>query len=66
MVDTKPIAGAKQDEDLRYNPGIGQSSGTYATDEEPEQGENTREGDVENDPDATGAVNADRLGRTNK
>jgi len=47
----KPIAGPKHDEDLRRNPGIGQSPGTFATGEDLEEieGESTFEGDVEND-----------------
>lgn len=64
----KGIAGPKQDEDLRRNPGIGQSKGTFATGIDPEEieGENTFEGDVENDPDALGRVNADKIGRKNR
>ena len=62
------IAGPKQDADLKENPGIGQSKGAYASGEKLEnaEGDNTIEGDVENDPDATGGVNPNRLGRTNK
>src|SRR3546814_9168988 len=50
------IAGPKQDEDLRRNPGIGQSKGTTAAGEKVEEieGDNTVEGDIENDPDAAG------------
>ena len=66
--DRKGIAGAKQDEDLVENPGIGQSQGAYASGEELEdaEGENTVEGDVENDAEADGSINPDRLGRRNK
>lgn len=55
-------------DDLERNPGIGQSKGAFATGEDPQEleGENTAEGDVENDPDNQGRVNANRLGRTNK
>jgi hypothetical protein len=62
------IAGSKQDEDLIDNPGIGQSKGGYASGEhiEEAEGENTVEGDVENDPDPDGSINPNRLGRTNK
>src|SRR3546814_1531307 len=62
------IAGPKQDEDLRRNPGIGQSKGTTAAGEKVEEieGDNTVEGDIENDPDAAGGVDPNRLGRTNK
>lgn len=58
----------KRDEDLERNTGIGQSKGAYATGEEPEdiEGENTVEGDVENDPEPDGSIDPDRLGRTNK
>ncbi len=58
----------KRDEDLRNNPGIGQSKGAYAMggDLDDAEGENTVEGDVENDPDAIGRVREDRLGRTNR
>ena len=54
--------------DLERNPGIGESKGAFATGESPQdiEGENTVEGDIENDPDPSGRVNADRLGRTNK
>lgn len=54
--------------DLERNPGIGQSKGTFATGESPDliAGDNTVEGDIGNDPDRQGAVDEDRLGRTNK
>src|SRR3546814_1111767 len=56
------IAGPKQDEDLRRNPGIGQSKGTTAAGEKVEEieGDNTVEGDIENDPDAAGGVDPNR------
>ena len=55
-------------DDLERNPGIGQSKGSFATGEDPlsDEGGSTVEGDVENDPDRLGRVNADKLGRTNK
>lgn len=58
----------KQDEDLRTNPGIGQSKGAYARggDLDYAEGDNTVEGDIGNDPDAQGRVKEDRLGRTNR
>ena len=60
------IAGPKQDEDLRRNPGIGQSFGTsQGGDVELLEGENTVEGDIDNNADASGAVKLDP-GRTNK
>lgn len=53
--------------DLQRNPGIGKSKGAFATGEDPMEieGENTVEGDVQNDGRADGSVNPD-LGRTNK
>ena len=60
------IAGPKQDEDLRRNPGIGQSIGTsQGGDVELLEGENTVEGDIDNNADASGAVKLDP-GRSNK
>jgi hypothetical protein len=55
-------------DDLKDNPGIGSSKGTTISGEEPEvlEGENTYEGDVENDADATGAPTAQRRHRTNR
>ncbi|MBW8783521.1 MAG: hypothetical protein JF593_02590 [Novosphingobium sp.] len=55
-------------DDLKRNPGIGQSKGAFATGEDPKQleGQNTFEGDVENDPSPIGSVPEGRLGRTNK
>ncbi len=69
MNDTgsKPVAGSKQDEDLRDNPGIGQSQGAFAEggDLDDAKGDNSVEGDVDNDPRPQGQVSPDRLGRTN-
>ena len=59
-------AGPKQDEDLNRNPGIGQSIGTsQGGDVHLIEGENTVEGDVDNNADASGAVKKD-VGRTNE
>lgn len=54
-------------DDLEDNPGIGASKGTTISGEDPEvlEGENTYEGDVENDTDATGAITPQRRHRTN-
>lgn len=54
-------------DDLKDNPAIGQSKGTTIAGEDPEliAGENTVEGDVENDPDAIGRADGRKLGRTN-
>ena len=55
-------------DDLERNPGIGQSKGTFATGESPEsiEGENTVEGDVENDSTMTDGVPQHEEGRTNR
>ena len=55
-------------DDLDRNPGIGQSRGTLATGEDPEEiaGENTAEGDVENDSTMTDGVPQEERGRTNR
>ena len=56
-------------DDLEENPGIGQSKGLFgrtgAKDADLIEGENTVEGDVENNADSAGAVHPD-LGRTNE
>lgn len=55
------------DKDLKQDPGIGRSVGqTGAKGEEPLEGDNTFEGDVENDTTPTGGVDPDQRGRTNK
>ena len=53
--------------DLERNPGIGQSGGSFATGQPPSaaEGDNTTEGDVENDPAPDGSIQEDKLGRTN-
>jgi hypothetical protein len=54
--------------DLDRNPGIGQSKGAFMTGEDPEEleGENTMEGDVENDATAVGGASDRKRGRTNR
>lgn len=54
-------------DDLEDNPGIGSSRGTTISGEDPHilQGENSDEGDVENDADATGAPTPNERHRTN-
>lgn len=54
--------------DLDRNPGIGQSEGSFATGEDPEEleGINTTEGDVENQATRSGAAAEGKLGRANK
>lgn len=53
--------------DLERNPGIGQSKGSFMTGQSPEEieGDNTVEGDVDNDASLEGTV-TDYRGRTNK
>ena len=53
--------------DLERNPGIGQSKGSFATGIPPEEieGENTIEGDVDNDATGTDGVPEKERGRTN-
>jgi hypothetical protein len=57
-------------DDLNDNPGIGASRGTTISGEDPhiltEDGENTEEGDVANDTDATGAPTPNERHRTNR
>lgn len=55
-------------DDLKDNPGIGESKGSYATGADPKtiRGDNTFEGDVENDPNPQGGLNPNRVGRRNK
>ena len=73
MTDPR-IPAEKQEEahlpdDLDQNPGIGQSKGLFghgSEDAELLAGENTVEGDVENDAAAADATAPDDLGRTNE
>ena len=55
-------------DDREADPKIGQSKGAFATGEDPEliDGENTVEGDVENDSTYGGGADPRQLGRTNK
>lgn len=54
-------------DDLERNPGIGQSKGSFMTGIPPEEieGENTVEGDFENDSTANDGVPQAERGRTN-
>jgi len=69
MTDTKQreAGGPGLDQDLERNPGIGQSKGSFATGIPPEEveGENTVEGDTDNNADRAGQVKIGRE-RTNK
>lgn len=66
-----PKTSTPSDKDLSDNPGIGLSKGTIKggdiLDEDAElDGDNTVQGDVENDTTAQGGVNPGQVGRTNK
>lgn len=62
-----PKTSKPTDEDLKVNPGIGTSAGkTAAPQGETIEGENTIEGDVDNDLTRTGAVDPARRGRSNE
>ncbi len=52
-------------DDLKDNPGIGASAGTTIAGEDPHilQGDNTFEGDIENDVTPDGGVDPDQRGR---
>jgi hypothetical protein len=54
-------------DDLDRNPGIGQSKGTFSTGDDPQSiaGENTVEGDSENDSTANDGVPQEERERTN-
>jgi hypothetical protein len=55
-------------DDLKQNPMIGQSKGTTAAGEDPSliAGENTVEGDRENDTGVAGQLGPGQLGRANR
>jgi hypothetical protein len=55
-------------DDLERNPGIRQSKGTFRTGEDPQAiaGENTLEGDSENDSTASDGVPIEERERTNR
>jgi hypothetical protein len=65
MASQHPKTRRPTDKDLRENPGIGTSKGTAGRGDVPD-GENTFEGDVENDVTRQGGVNPNQTGRTNK
>jgi hypothetical protein len=70
MSNLHPKTKRPSDKDLRQNPGIGASKGTIKggdiLDEEPLDGDNTFEGDVENDVTPQGGIDPNQTGRTNK
>ena len=67
MTDTKEKSETLTRDDLERNPGIGQSKGSFATGIPPEEieGDNSVEGDVENDTTATDGVPQGEKARTN-
>lgn len=65
MADKHPKTKKPTDKDLKENPGIGSSPGTGRYGDRLD-GDNTFEGDVENDTTPQGGVDPDRRGRTNK
>ncbi|MDP8993869.1 MAG: hypothetical protein M3N07_02630 [Pseudomonadota bacterium] len=64
--DEQPV---KREDDLESNPGIGQSKGIFAHEKAEDasliEGDNTVEGDTENDAGLPGGVSREQ-GRTNK
>ncbi|TPK93080.1 MULTISPECIES: hypothetical protein [unclassified Mesorhizobium] len=61
-----PKSKRPSDADISNDPGIGTSKGTIKEGDELEHGENTVEGDVENDTTSTGGINPRQKIRTNK
>ncbi|CDX46225.1 conserved hypothetical protein [Mesorhizobium sp. ORS 3359] len=61
-----PKSKKPSDADLGNDPGIGTSKGTIKEGDELEHGENTVEGDVENDTTDSGGINPRQKVRTNK
>ncbi|TPI38190.1 hypothetical protein FJW07_17245 [Mesorhizobium sp. B3-1-9] len=61
-----PKSKRPSDADMENDPGIGTSKGTIKEGDELEHGENTVEGDVENDTTSTGGINPRQKIRTNK
>lgn len=71
MGNKHPKTRKPSDKDLRENPGIGTSKGAIQgseilDDDQSLDGDNTFEGDVENDVTPQGGVDPDQMGRTNK
>lgn len=70
MANQHPKTRRPTDKDLKQNPGIGTSKGTIRggdiLDEEGLDGDNTFEGDVENDVTRQGGLDPNQTGRTNK
>ncbi|CDX32348.1 conserved hypothetical protein [Mesorhizobium plurifarium] len=61
-----PKSKKPSDADMANDPGIGTSKGTIKEGDELEHGENTVEGDVENDTTSAGGINPRQKVHTNK
>jgi len=71
MSNLHPKTKQPSDKDLKQNPGIGTSKGMIKAgdlldENEMLDGDNTFQGDVENDTNAQGGIDPDQMGRTNK
>jgi hypothetical protein len=71
MTNLHPKTTTPSDKDLKENPGIGTSKGMSKAGDLLDEdamldGDNTFQGDVENDTNAQGGVDPDQMGRTNK
>ena len=68
MTGKHPKGDSPFPDDLERDPGIGQSKGAFQTGEDPQaiKGENTVEGDVDNDSTVTDGVPERETGRTNR
>ena len=67
MTDNKHPKGKRpSDMDLSNDPGIGSSKGTIKEGDRLDQGDNTFEGDVENDTNPQGGIDERQKTRTNK
>jgi hypothetical protein len=69
MTNQHPKTHTPNDLDLKRNPGVGQTARGIDQNEtvfEDEEGDNTIEGEVMNDPAGDGSVRPGHTGRTNK
>lgn len=71
MTNRHPKTQRPSDKDLQENPGIGTSKGTIKggqtlDEDESLDGDNTFEGDIENDVTPQGGIDPDQTGRTNR
>ncbi|OHV87413.1 hypothetical protein [Mesorhizobium sp. ORS 3428] len=61
-----PKSKKPSDADIGSDPGIGRSKGSYKEGDQLDQGDNTVEGDVENNTTDAGGINPRQKVRTNK